>query len=235
METGIYLIQCGDRKYVGQARDIAKRWREHIRLLENNKHNNHYLQNIWNKYKDKFEFLVLETCNIDELNDKEVYWINELNTLSPSGMNLIHGGDVRTPSEETRRKIGETGKLKTVPIETRKRISDNSPKTWLGKTLSDEHRKKISINHADMSGKNNPNWGRKFSDEVKQRMSNAHKGKSNPKNNKLTDDEVRKIKELRKQNPKHYTYRRLGEMFGCHNTNISLIINGKSRGNYANI
>lgn len=42
---------------------------------------------------------------------------------------------------------------------------------------SKETRDKIKANHADFSGKNHPRWGKKLSEETKQKISNAHKGK----------------------------------------------------------
>lgn len=110
MNSGIYLIQVGDRKYVGQAKNINKRWTQHKSELRNNNHPNCYMQRLYNKYKDQFEFLVLEYCDEDELNDREVYYINLYNTLTPNGMNLKHGGDVRTYSDETKKKMSKSHK-----------------------------------------------------------------------------------------------------------------------------
>jgi hypothetical protein len=46
-----------------------------------------------------------------------------------------------------------------------------------GKIHSVETRRKISENHADVSGKNNPNYGKPRSDETKQKLSELRKGK----------------------------------------------------------
>jgi group I intron endonuclease len=46
-----------------------------------------------------------------------------------------------------------------------------------GKKFTEEHRKNLSKNHADVSGKNNPFWGKKHSDEVKKILSDANVGK----------------------------------------------------------
>ena len=42
---------------------------------------------------------------------------------------------------------------------------------------SDESRKRMSINHADVHGSNNPRYGVRLSDDVKKKISNSHKGK----------------------------------------------------------
>lgn len=61
------------------------------------------MQNLWNKYgEDTFAFSVLEQCVQAKLNDREIYWIAELNTIAPNGMNLRDGGNVGRFSEEAR-------------------------------------------------------------------------------------------------------------------------------------
>lgn len=73
----------------------------------------------------------------------------------------------------------------------------------LGRFHSEETRKKISENHADVSGKNNPQWGmrgeksaawgRKHSEEAKRKMSEARRGR------KLSEEHIRKMSEAMKK------------------------------------
>lgn len=74
--------------------------------------------------------------------------------------------------------------LKGHSVQARKKISiantgkkrpDVSIKNKKG--LSIESRKKISKNHKDVSGSNNPLYGKKHTEESKQKMSKAQKGK----------------------------------------------------------
>lgn len=113
MNSGIYLIQCGYKKYVGQARNIKQRWGVHISKLNCNKHPNCYLQNAWNKYgEESFKFSILEYCLSGDLNNREIFWIEKLNTFNdnnPNGMNLVQGGNSKLPSKETKQKIGTFG------------------------------------------------------------------------------------------------------------------------------
>ena len=51
------------------------------------------------------KFEVIEECADAMLNDREQYWIRELNTLRPHGYNLTTGGDACELSEETKTKI----------------------------------------------------------------------------------------------------------------------------------
>ena len=79
--SGIYVItnRLGFYKYIGQSRNILKRWKEHKYRLRRNKHHNPYLQNAWNKYGERnFNFEVIEFCKDYELNDKEQYWLERL-------------------------------------------------------------------------------------------------------------------------------------------------------------
>ena len=53
------------------------------------------------------------------------------------------------------------------------------------KMKSSETRKKMSDNHANVFGKNNPNYKKPMGDEQKQKISDAHKGKYCGKNNPM--------------------------------------------------
>ena len=41
---------------------------------------------------ENFEYQVIELCSVEELDAKEIYWINKLDTLSPKGYNILPGG-----------------------------------------------------------------------------------------------------------------------------------------------
>ena len=94
MSIGIYKIQnlLNGKVYIGQSVDIEKRWSVHKTELKNNYHYNTHLQNAWNKYgEENFEFSVVEQCNIDQLNQKEIYWISKFDSYE-DGYNLTSGG-----------------------------------------------------------------------------------------------------------------------------------------------
>ena len=130
---GIYTItnKINNKKYIGQSQNIKVRWKNHKAELRHNHHSNTYLQNSWNKYGEhNFEFKIIEECNIEKLDEKEMYWIEFYNTVDPEcGYNLNNGGGSNRgiiPSEETKRKMSE--------------------------------------NHADVSGENNPMYGKTLYD-----------------------------------------------------------------------
>ena len=71
---GIYQIIniINKKKYIGQSINIKDRIIRHRYQLNNNIHNNHKLQNAWNKYgKNAFRFEILIRCNKKSLKKLE--------------------------------------------------------------------------------------------------------------------------------------------------------------------
>lgn len=96
---GIYKIEnkINDKVYIGQSIDIDKRWNNHIRELNGNRHYNEYLQNAWNKYgSNSFNFEVIEECTLESIDEREIFWIESYNSMdSKFGYNLTAGGKGR--------------------------------------------------------------------------------------------------------------------------------------------
>lgn len=123
--SGIYCIiniQNGKR-YIGSSNNIRTRLYKHRALLRSNKHENLHLQHSWNKYKeDKFDYYILEPCNIEQLLEREQYYID--NMKPEYNINLITN---RPPiTKETRRKQSITRKARMasgeIPITNNKYI-----------------------------------------------------------------------------------------------------------------
>lgn len=81
--TGIYLIEnlANGKKYIGQSVDVEKRWKNHLSAAFNinEKVYGYPLYRAIRKYgKDNFKFSMIEECNKEELNDKEIYWIAKM-------------------------------------------------------------------------------------------------------------------------------------------------------------
>lgn len=93
---GIYKIEniINGKIYIGQSINIEQRWGNHRRELNGNKHCNSHLQNSWNKYGEKnFNFVVIDECDICDIDEKEMYWISKLDSFNPlKGYNLTEGG-----------------------------------------------------------------------------------------------------------------------------------------------
>lgn len=114
---------------------------------------------------ENFTVEVLETCPVEMLNEREIFWIAKLNSKVPNGYNLTDGGDGGSnPSEETRAKMSAAKK--------------GRPAYNKGQKMSEEQKAKISANHADCTGKRNSFYGKHHSEEARARMSAAKKGKS---------------------------------------------------------
>lgn len=115
---GIYKILNTENNkiYIGKCENFIKRKKEHLKLLRKKKHFNIHLQYAFDKYgEDKFMFILIEEC--DDLNDKEVYYINEYNSLDKAyGYNLQAGGLGGKHSEETilKQKLNKEEKAKKI-------------------------------------------------------------------------------------------------------------------------
>lgn len=107
---GIYKIEnkVNGKVYIGQSIDIEKRWKCHTSYLNSGIHHNKHLQSAWDKYgEENFEFKLVEECDAENLNQKEIYWIDYYDSyINKNGYNLTFGGDGgRTIDQETIQKI----------------------------------------------------------------------------------------------------------------------------------
>lgn len=55
--------------------------------------------------KESFNRTILEECPIEQLNEREKYYIAKYNTISPNGYNLTAGGDSNAHLKTTPQKI----------------------------------------------------------------------------------------------------------------------------------
>lgn len=96
---GIYKITnlINNKKYIGQSIDIEKRWQRH--KIEAQKSNpQEILYQAIQKYGiDNFKFEVIEECNSEQLNQREIYWIAYYHTFIKDnkcqGYNMTKGGN----------------------------------------------------------------------------------------------------------------------------------------------
>lgn len=121
--SGIYCIRNirNNKRYVGSAVNIAARYRTHKCDLTKGRHHSPYLQNSWKKYgPDAFEFVVLESCAVEDLIASEQRWIDtlspEYNVLPNAGSTLGHRW-----SEEQKRKFAEARGLELFEYEGERR------------------------------------------------------------------------------------------------------------------
>lgn len=78
--AGIYSIGIKDKiVYVGKSKDMLNRICNHIQHIKDETEGHKYklLHGIQNRGYT-IEFNVLEHCEVDNLDEKEIYWINEI-------------------------------------------------------------------------------------------------------------------------------------------------------------
>jgi group I intron endonuclease len=108
---GIYKITHREsgKCYVGQSVDIFSRWKRHSNLA--GKKLSHIQTAFIAHGIASFSFVVLEECDRELLNEREIFWIAHFDCAAPNGYNLTSGGGQGTiVSKETRRKMSEATK-----------------------------------------------------------------------------------------------------------------------------
>lgn len=160
----IYKITHIDTKkcYIGQSiSDPKTRWRRH-------KCSDSYIGRAIQKYgQDAFVFEIIDTAEtIDELNTKEIEYIEKYNSIAPFGFNIEKGGRNASMPDHVKKIISKTHKGKTISEIQKKAISD-----WnKNKIVSSETREKIR----------NSRLGKKASEETRKKIGDSNKNKIFP-------------------------------------------------------
>lgn len=166
MSGKIYALKiknCSDIRYIGQTKcTLEARFRGHLSEFKKYKKLNKKLnyKNTWiAKNLGNIEIVLIEECQLEELDDREIFWISYYS--GPLLTNAELGGKKASPSnkgqkhtEEAKKKISEAGKGRVVSQETRNKVSRG-------------------------------NKGKKMSNEAKRRMSESKRGKPLPHKNKV--------------------------------------------------
>ena len=110
MSCGIYKI-CNiknNKIYIGSSTNLNSRKYKHFWMLDNNIHDNEYLQHSYNKHgKESFQFIVVESCSPDDLIIKENFYITKYKSN-----NLSFGYNLATVNEFRRNTYNEEVKIK---------------------------------------------------------------------------------------------------------------------------
>lgn len=178
----IYILTSPNGKsYIGQTtRSIEKRFEKH----QQSDSRCVAIYNAIQKYgwesieKDWYE------CPDEDLNFDEELLVREMETLSPNGYNLREGGGSNGKlSEETKHKIGEGNRGKTVSEETKQRMR---------KPKSEEHKKRmrearLGKEHSEETKQKlrEINLGKTISDETKQKQREALQGEKHPNSKRV--------------------------------------------------
>lgn len=128
--------------YIGQTKNsLRKRLLSHISHAKvNTKSKKHYFQYALLKYGiSNFEVDVLETCETEQLNNKEIYWISKYNSHdSKFGYNCTFGGDgcstSKPISEVTKLKISNANKELWSTEEYKNKQHQSRKNSWKSRT-----------------------------------------------------------------------------------------------------
>ena len=130
--------QINGKIYIGQTTINTEHRKDgHFREARSSKKTNTYFHNAINKYgSENFQFECIDTAtDIDELNNKEEYWIRHYGSTNDEiGYNLDSGGGNNIKSESTRRKIGIETKKDWDKPELAKRMREGlnkATKRWV--------------------------------------------------------------------------------------------------------
>lgn len=194
---GIYCIEnlLNNKKYFGQSVDVVRRLNKHKSMLKNNNHKNEHLQSAYNTYGyENFKFYIVEECSVNELDEKERYYISLYNTNNKEcGYNIEPGGNKnKTLSDETKEKLRTANIGRIMPDETKDKISKSNK----GKIISDSQKQFLRELHT----------GSHLSNETKNKI-----GLVSKKENR-SEETLRKMKEVhKKENLSEETLRKMSE------------------------
>jgi hypothetical protein len=193
------------KRYVGQTEHMVWRMYKYSKMHCNKQAK---LYNSFKKYGwDNHQFEILQECSLDGLNDLEVHYISTYATFNnDSGLNLVSGGNRPVFSDETREKIRIANVGKKYSDET----NYKKGAALRGKNISDEVKLKMSIGQKRIqtpesrqkrregfSGKNNPMFGKKWTDEQKKAHGDKVRGNKPMLGKKHSEETKAKMRGLR--------------------------------------
>lgn len=149
---GIYGIEnrIENKWYVGQSINLYKRLGGHIDRLRRGDHPLLQLQADYDRLgRDSFEVHVLEFCDLDNLNERECFWIKEKDAVKNGYCTSTggYGGSGVKWSEEAKCRLSERRQGHTVSQEARDKISQTNKGRkpgFGGRCHTDEVKEKIA-------------------------------------------------------------------------------------------
>lgn len=167
---GIYSItnRLTGEIYIGCSINIQERWNNHRSNLKKNRHENKHLQAVYNKYGDVFDYSIIEECSIENLHEREIFYIQKFDSIK-NGYNQTAGGDgLVHPSDELKQRLHQSA--------VDREIWKQFPNT---------------------SGQNNPNYGKHPSEETRRKMSEKAKNRKRKPHSEETKQKMREAMQRR--------------------------------------
>lgn len=198
--VGIYkIVNPKGRVYIGQSKDINTRWKDYEKLRCKGQRKLYY---SFNKYGvSNHTFSIQEECTLEALNERERYWQEYYNVLQ-GGLNLEINkaiGSTRILSQETRQRMSDAQKGKTLSDITREKISASNlarqykhtdlAKEAISAALKNRVRKKETTDKIVSKTR-----GQKRTEDMRQRMSQAKLGVKDSIQTRLNKSQAAKVK-----------------------------------------
>lgn len=202
-QFGIYRITNTKNgwSYIGQTTvNFGDRWDSHRSLLRHGCHYNACLQKEWDEYGEgQFEFAVVEVLSsTKDIDSREAFFIQECREQSGC-YNIADGG--KAPPL-----FG-----KHMKESSKKLIAEKNRQHMLGKRMSDETRRKMSLSqkkrYEQWTDQDRADWGekvrlaksncKKWSDESKEAFSKRQE--TRPNGAKYSVETIRKIRMMHEQ------------------------------------
>lgn len=185
-DCGVYrlLNKNNGKCYIGSTISFTRRFKEHLKELNNDVHGNDYLQKAYNKHgAEAFIFEKLVICATEDLLMYEQIFMDHFECYNrDKGYNILEvaGSPLgRIVSDETKAKLSAKLKGRVISEESKRKASI----TLTGRVFTEEHKRKISESNKGtkptekciIKGKEF-NTGRIHSEETKKLWSEQRKG-----------------------------------------------------------
>lgn len=197
-KPGIYLIYCKDNEmvYVGQTKGkggFKSRWAHHLYRLRKpdlrykTGTGNPYMKNVYNKYGEaSFQFVAIENCLPENLNEREGYYINLFDpdfvmNIAPVQSSFEATDEYREAQSERMKKYYQDHPEKAnrgINIEARKYWNSDEGKARKLKQSAENTGKKYGPMSEEQKEKlRQIRTGTKLSEEHKKKISESGKGR----------------------------------------------------------
>lgn len=206
-KKGVYIIEniVTNKYYIGSTKvRFSSRFKKHLELLRLNKHHSKKLQRSYNKHgENSFKFRVLEVCETDQVRLKEQEWIDKMIPFYNMIL-IVDGGTKHNYKSKLKISRKQGGKpidvcdisgnvIKTVNLQKEAADIVNGDQSKIYECLKGnrfkhkEHRFKYSgedFNYVKKVRTYDQRIGSKHTEETKQKMKKAAKGRPKSENHR---------------------------------------------------